>query len=67
MTLQNFPSKEGNKSSNSDIYSRKRGLMLKIKSFYVQNRSSLPRLTPNVNFSNFQGNFFHFVNFGTSP
>ena len=49
-----FPSKEGNKSSNSAIYPRKTGLTLKKKSFYVQNRSSLPRIDPLVNFSNFQ-------------
>ena len=34
-------------------------------SFYVKNRSSRPKIDPNVNFSSFQveEKFFHFVNF----
>ena len=37
-------------------------------SFYVQNRSSRPKIDPHVNFSNFQAqeNFFIFKIFGTS-
>ena len=43
-----------NESSNSAIYTRKTGLTLKKMSFYVQNRSSRPKIDPHVNFSNFQ-------------
>ena len=44
------------------------GFNLKKKSFYVQNRSSRPKIDPHVNFSNFQAeeNLFIFKVFGTS-
>ena len=58
MTSQNFGDMT---SSNSTIYSRKTGSALKKISFYVQNRSSRPKIDPHVNFSNFQveENFSH--------
>ena len=54
-----YPSKEGDNSSNSASYSRKTSLICK-KGFRVQNRSSQPKIYPHVNFSNFQveENFF---------
>ena len=66
-----FPSEEGNKSSNSAIYTRKMGLALKKLVFMSRSVLPDPKLTPpppppNFNFSNFQksrGKFFHFVNF----
>ena len=64
MTSQNFPPK--NESSNVAI----KGFIFffKKKSFYVQNRSSRPKIDPHVNFSNFQAeeNFLIFKIFGTS-
>ena len=68
ITSQNFPQKEGNESTNSDIYPWKTGLTLKKISFYVQNRSPRPNIDPHVNFSNFQAeeNVFIFKIFRTS-
>ena len=65
MTSQNFPQKEGNESSDSIIYPRKTGLTLKKTSFYVQNRSSRPKVDPPGQFQQFssRGKFFHFQNF----
>ena len=62
---QNFPQKPGNESSNSAIYPRKTGLTFKKMSFYVQNRSSRPKIDPPCQFQQFpsRGKFFHFVNF----
>ena len=42
MTPQNFP--QGNESSNSAIYPRKTDLTLKKMNFYVENRSSRPKI-----------------------
>ena len=54
MTSQNFPQKKGTSHQiwlfTPAIY----GFNLKKKSFYVQNRSSRPKIDPHVNFSNFQ-------------
>ena len=62
MTSQNFPRKKGNESSNSAIYPREMGLTFKKMSFYVQNRSSRPKIDPpHVNFSNFQTEEFFFI------
>ena len=63
-----FPSEEGNQSSNSDTYSRKMGLSKIKRVFYVQNRSSGPKIDPLVIFSNFQAEenqFFRFQIFET--
>ena len=48
-----FPSEEGNKSSNSAIYRRTKGLTLKKMSFYVQNRSSRPKSDLSCQFQQF--------------
>ena len=68
MTSQNFSSKEGNESSNSTIYPRKTGLTLKKRAFMSRIVLLDPKLTPHVNFNNFQAeeNFFIFKIFGTS-
>ena len=60
-----FSLKEGNESSDSTIYPRKTGLTLKKTSFYVQNRSSRPKIDPPCQFQQFlsRGKFFHFQNF----
>ena len=56
------PSKEENKSSDSAIYPWKTSLTLKKMSFYVQNRSSRPKIDPPCQFQQFssRGKFFHF-------
>ena len=63
-----FSSKEGNKSSDSTIYPRKTGLILKKRVFMSRIVLLDPKLTPHVNFNNFQAeeNFFIFKIFGTS-
>ena len=60
-----FPSEEGNESWNSAIYPRKTGLTLKKMSFYVQNRSSRPKIDPPCQFQQFSsiGKIFQFQNF----
>ena len=60
-----FSSKEGNESSDSTIYPRKTGLTLGKRVFMSRIVLLDPKLTPHVNFNNFQAeqNFFHFQNF----
>ena len=53
-TSKTYPSHEGSKSSNSDIYALKMGLTSKDKVFYVQNYSFRPRIDHPINFQNFQ-------------
>ena len=69
MTSQNFPQKKGgNESSDSTIYPRKTGLTLKKRVFMSRIVLLDPKLTPHVNFNNFQAeeHFFIFKIFGTS-
>ena len=51
-----------------DYFPPENGFNFKKTSFYVQNRSSRPKIDPHVNFNNFQAeeNFFIFKIFGTS-
>ena len=64
MTSQNFPQIEGNESSDSTIYPRKTGLTVFMSRIVLLH----PKLTPHVNFNNFQAeeNFFIFKIFGMS-
>ena len=68
MTSQNFPQKKGTMSSNSTIYPRKTGLTLEKRVFMSRIVLLDPKLTPHVNFNNFQAEeiFFIFKIFGTS-
>ena len=68
MTSQKVSSKEGNKSSDSTIYPRKTGLTLKKRVFMSRIVLLDPKLTPHVNFNNFQAeeNFSFSKIFGTS-
>ena len=54
MTSQRYPSHEGNKSSNSDIYPWKTGLTIKKMNFMPRTVLSDPKLTSPVSFSNFR-------------
>ena len=58
-----FPSEEGNESSDWAIYPWKTGLTFKKMGFYVQNRSSRPKIDPLplVNLSNFQAEEKFFI------
>ena len=58
--MTNFPSEKGNESSNLAINLVK-WFKIKKKSFYVQNRSSRPKIDPHVNFSNFQAEEKFFI------
>ena len=49
--MTKFPMEEGSESSNSAIYPRKTGLTLKNATFYVQNRSSRPKIDPPMSIS----------------
>ena len=64
---QNFPQKRGT-SHLIRLFTPENGFNFKKTSFYVQNRSSRPKIDPHVNFNNFQAeeNFFIFTIFGTS-
>ena len=53
MTSQNFPRKKRTSHQIRLFIPRKR-VNFEKKSFYVQNRSSRPKIDPHVNFSNFQ-------------
>ena len=68
MTSQNFPQKK-EQVIEFGYLSPENRLNFKKISFYVQNRSSSPKVDPHVNFSNFQAEemFFIFKIFGTSP
>ena len=68
MTSQNFPRKKGT-SHEIRLFTPENGFNFKKMSFYVQNRSSRPKIDPHVNFSNFQAQekFFIFKIFGKSP
>ena len=62
MTSQNFPGR--GRVIKFGYLPPENGFNLKKMSFYVQNRSSRPKVDPHVNFSNFQSEeIFHFVNF----
>ena len=62
MTSQNFPQKKG---TCHQIRLFTLGFNFQEISFYVQNRSSRPKIDTHVNFSNFpvEEKFFHFVHF----
>ena len=63
MTSQNFPQKKG-PVIRFDYLPPENGFNFKKTSFYVQNRSSRPKIDPHVNFNNFQEEeIFHFQNF----
>ena len=69
MTSQNFPQKKGTTSSDLTVYPRKTGLTLKKRVFMSLIVLLDPKLTPHVNFNNFQAEekFFIFKIFaGTS-
>ena len=53
MTSQNFPRKKGTVMKFGYL-PPENGFNFKKMSFYVQNRSSRPKIDPHVNFSNFQ-------------
>ena len=53
MTSQNFPQKKGT-SHPIRLFTPEIGFTFKKMSFYVQNRSSRPKIDPHVNFNNFQ-------------
>ena len=59
MTSQNFPQKKGT-SHQIRLFTRGGRLNLKNTNFYVQNRSTRPKIDLHINFSNFQveENFF---------
>ena len=65
MTSQNFPQKKGTSQEIRLFTPRKTGLTLKKMSFYVQNRSSRPKIDPPCQFQQFSsiGKIFHFQNF----
>ena len=67
MTSQNFPQKKG-RVIRFDYLPPENGLNLKKTSFYVQNRSSRPKIDPPCQFQQFssRGKFFIFKIFGTS-
>ena len=67
MTSQNFPQRR-EQVIRFDYLPPENGFNCKKTSFYVQNRSSRPKIDPHVNFNNFQAeeNFFIFKIFGTS-
>ena len=64
MTSQNFPWKK-ERVIKFGYLPPENGFNFKNMTFYVQNRSSRPKIDPRVNFSNFQAeeNSFHFQNF----
>ena len=64
MTSQNFPQKKGT-SHPIRLFTPKNGFNFKKTSFYVQNRSSRPKIDPPCQFQQFssRGKFFHFQNF----
>ena len=64
MTSQNFPRKKGTSHQIRLFTPGKRVQLLK-NEFYVQNRSSPPKIDPPCLFQQFpsRGKFFHFVNF----
>ena len=64
MTSQNFPQKKG-QVIRFDYLPPGNGFNFKITSFYVQNRSSRPKIDPPCKFQQFssRGKFFHFQNF----
>ena len=64
MTSQNFPQKKG-MSHPIRLFTRENGFNFKETSFYVQNRSSRPKIDPPCQFQQFssRGKFFHFQNF----
>ena len=53
MTSQNLPRKKGT-SHQIRLFTPENGFNIKKMSFYVQNRSSRPKIDPHVNFSNFK-------------
>ena len=61
MTSQNFPRKKGT-SHQIRLFSPENEFNLKKMSFYVQNRSSRPKIDPPCQFQQLSntGNFFHF-------
>ena len=63
MTSQNFPQKK--RTSRLDYLPPENGFNFKKTSFYVQNRSSRPKIDPPCQFQQFsrRGKFFHFQNF----
>ena len=67
MTSQSFPQKR-ERVIRFDYLPPENGFNFIKTSFHVQNRSSRPKIDPNVNFNNFQAevNFFIFKIFGTS-
>ena len=67
MTSQNSPQMKGT-SHPIRLFTPENGFNFKETSFYVQNRSSRPKIDPHVNFNNFQAeeNFFIFKIFETS-
>ena len=68
MTSQNFPQKKGTSHPIRLFTPRKTGLTLKKRVFMSRIVLLDPKLTPHVNFNNFQAeeNFFIFKIFGTS-
>ena len=64
MTSQNFPQKKGT-SHLIRLFTPENGFNFKKTSFYVQNRSSRPKIDPPCQFQQFssRGKFFHFQNF----
>ena len=64
MTSQNFPQKKG-RVIPFDYLPPENGFNFKEASFYVQNRSSRPKIDPPCQFQQFssRGKFFHFQNF----
>ena len=64
MTSQNFPQMKGT-SHPIRLFTPENGFNFKKTSFYVQNRSSRPKIDPPCQFKQFssRGKFFHFQNF----
>ena len=68
MMSQNFPLGRRERIIRFDYLPPENEFNVKKWFFYVQNRSSRPKIDPHVNFSNFQAEekFFIFKIFGTS-
>ena len=64
MTSQNFPRKKGT-SHEIRLFTPENGFNFKKMSFYVQNRSSRPKIDPPCQFQQFSsiGKISHFQNF----
>ena len=64
MTSQNFPRKKG-MSHEIRLFTPGKRVQLSKMSFYVQNRSSRPKIDPPCQFQQFSsiGKIFHFQNF----